>query len=293
MKSKQSISTADMVAAIRAMHLLHYHPAVFSDPYAIYLTSPALRRVCQIRFFQWLLGRKIISNSLRPISAQVLSRAKYTEGKLESGVSKGISQYVIISAGFDSFCIRRPEFSAGLQIYEIDHPATQQVKRERLMQILGSPAEGVEFLAVDLEKEKISDALSASAFCKEKRAFFSWLGTIPYLSEEAVFTVLRDLASFAERGSEIVFDYSIPIDLLAPEEREALARIMRIIARGGEGIKSFFAPDAFPEDVSRLGYHIFENVSPAELNNKYFMDRSDGLRTHSAAYIIHAEIMKG
>ena len=160
------------------------------------------------------------------------------------------------------------------------------------MEILDSSPGGVEFLAVDLDKRTTADALSDSSFLKDKRAFFSWLGTVPYLSEDVVFNVLRDLASFAARGSEIVFDYSIPTNMWALEERQALLRILRIIERRGEAIKSFFEPDAFQDEISRLGYHIFENISPAELNQKYFLDRSDGLVTHSAAYNIHAEIIK-
>ena len=292
MKYRQRNSTAEATAAMRAAHLLYHQPVIFNDPYALQLTSPALRRVCQNRFFQWLLRKKFISESLRPITAQVVSRAKYAEEKLELAGSKGISQYVIISAGFDSFCLRRPDFSTGLQIYEIDHHATQQIKQKRLMEILDSSPEGVEFLAADLEKQTIANALSDSSFLKDKRAFFSWLGTVPYLSEAAVFNVLRDLASFAARGSEIVLDYSIPTHMWALEERQALVRTLRIIGRRGEPVKSFFEPDAFPDEVSRLGYLIFENISPAELNKKYFLDRSDGLVTHSAAYNIHAEIIK-
>ena len=292
MKYKQRHSTAEATAAMRAVHLLYHQPVVFNDPYALQLTSPALRRVCQNRFFRWLLKRKSISESLRPITAQVVSRAKYAEEKLEQAVSKGLSQYVIISAGFDSFCLRRPDFSAELQIYEIDHPVTQQIKQKRLLEIIDYSPEGVNFLAVNLEKRSITDALSDSSFKKDERAFFSWLGTVPYLSEDAVFNVLHDLASFAARGSEIVFDYSIPAYMWALEERQALVRILRIIERWGEPIKSFFKPNIFPDDVSRLGYHIIENISPAELNKKYFLDRSDDLVTHSAAYNIHAEITK-
>lgn len=290
MRNRQSSSTADFVAVMRAMHLLHHRPVVFDDPYALQLTSPGLRWVCQNRFFQWLLTRRFFSGGLRPITAQVVSRAKYTEGKLEQAVSKGISQYVIISAGLDSFCLRRPGFSAGLQIYEIDHPATQQVKLNRLMEIFGSSPKGVEFLPIDLEKQTITDVLSTSSFCKDERAFFSWLGTVPYLSEESVFEVLRQLASFAVRGSEIVFDYAIPASMWAVEDRQGLTRIMRIIGYRGEALKSFFEPHTFPDEVSRLGYRIIEHISPAELNKKYFADRSDGLATHSAAYNIHAEI---
>jgi methyltransferase (TIGR00027 family) len=292
MKHKQRNSTAEATAAMRATHLLYHQPVVFDDPYALQLTSSTLRRVCQNRLIGWLLRRKFISKSLRPITAQVVSRAKYAEEKLEQAASKGIFQYVIISAGFDSFCLRRPDFSVDLQIYEIDHPVTQQIKRKRLMEISKSDLKGVEFLAVDLEKQTIAEALSRSSFSKDERAFFSWLGTIPYLSEDAVYTVLRDLAAFAARGSEIVFDYSIPTYLWPSEERQALGRIMRIIERRGEPIKSFFEPDALSDKVSQLGYRIFENISPTELNKNYFSGRSDGLVTHSAAFNLHAEIIK-
>jgi len=152
--------------------------------------------------------------------------------------------------------------------------------------------EGVDFLAADLEKQTIADTLANSSFIKSERAFFSWLGTVNYLSEDAVFNVLHGLASFAARGSEIVFDYSIPTSMWAPKERQALGKILRIIERRGEPVKSFFEPEAFADEVSHLGYHVLENISPAELNRKYFSGRSDGLVTHSAAYNVHAAIIR-
>jgi methyltransferase (TIGR00027 family) len=290
MKNKQRYSTARATAAIRAMHLLYDQPVVFKDPYALQFTSPAFRRVCRSRFFPWLLRRRLISSMLQPISAQVLSRAKYCEEKLEQAVSRGISQYVIIGAGFDSYCLRRPDFSADLRIYEIDHPTTQQMKRKRLMEILESSPSQVEFLAVDLETQTISDALSGSSFSKDEKAFFSWLGTVPYLSEDAVFDVLHHLASFAANGSEIVFDYLIPTHLMTQEERRVLGRAMRMTERWGEPVKSSFEPDTFPSKLSQLGYHVVDNQSPAEQNRKHFVDRSDNLKTHSAAYNIHLAI---
>jgi methyltransferase (TIGR00027 family) len=207
-------------------------------------------------------------------------------------VSKGIFRYVIIGAGFDSFCLRRPNFSADLRIYEVDHPVTQRIKRKRLKEILKSSPKDVELLAIDLEKQTISDALSGSSFLKDERAFFSWLGTIPYLSEDAVFAILRDLSYFAAHKSEIVFDYLIPTYNMTLEDRQALGKGMRIIERWGEPVKSCFDPDTFPDEVSHLGYRIFENQSPEEVNKRYFSDRSDNLMVHSAAFIAHAEIIK-
>jgi methyltransferase (TIGR00027 family) len=290
MKREQRFSTAEITAAIRAMHLLYDQPVVFDDPYALQLTSPTLRRVCRSRFAQWVLNRRLVSGTYRPISAQVLSRAKYAEEKLEQAVSKGISQYVIIGAGFDSFSLRRPDFAADLRIYEIDHPVTQRIKRQRLGEIQGSSPRGVEFIAIDLEKRTIADALSGASFLKEEKAFFCWLGTVPYLSEDAVFEVLRDLARFAAHRSEIVLDYLIPASRMTLNDRQALGRGMLIIERWGEPVESVFDPDAFPEDISYLGYRISENLSPDELNERYFSDRSDNLAAHSAAYIVHAAI---
>jgi methyltransferase (TIGR00027 family) len=279
---------------MRATHLMFYQPVVFDDPFAFQLMSPSLQRVTQNHFFQWLFQRNFIFKSLRlqSISAQVLVRAKYAEEKLEEAVAKGITQYVIISAGLDSFCLRRPEFSTHLQIYEIDHPATQQIKQKRLKPIMESFPPNVEFISVDLEKQTISNALSSSSYLKEKRAFFSWLGTVPYLSEEAIFKVLGELSTFATQGSEIVFDYLIPTDFWAPDERQALLRIMRIIGRWGEAVKTYFAPDTFLSDLNHLGYNVIGNLSPLELNKLYFSNRSDGLMTHSAAYLIHAKIVR-
>lgn len=287
---EQWYSTARATAAIRAMHLLYDQPVVFNDPYAIQFTSPAFRRVCRSRFLPWLLRRRFISGVLQPVSAQVLSRARYSEEKLEQAVSKGVSQYVIIGAGFDSFCIRRPDFSSSLRIYEIDHPTTQHMKQKRLVEILDSPLKQTEFLAVDLERQTIADALLGSSLSQDEKAFFSWLGTVPYLSEDAVFSVLRQVASFAANGSEVAFDYLIPTHLMTEEERRVLARGMRMIKRWGEPVQSFFRPDTLPDQISHLGYRVLDNQSPVEQNRQYFSDRSDNLKTHSGAYNMHVAV---
>jgi methyltransferase (TIGR00027 family) len=197
----------------------------------------------------------------------------------------------ICGAGFDTFCIRRPEFSSALRIYELDHPATQRMKQERIMELAEYPLHDVEFIAVDLEKETISDALSGSSFSKVEKAFFSWLGTVPYLTEDAVINALDHLASFAADGSEIVFDYLIPKDSMSDDEKRVMDKAMRIIERWGEPVTTYFDPDALRDKVSPLGYCVLENQSPAEQNARYFSDRSDNLQCHSAAYNIHLTII--
>lgn len=68
-------------------------------------------------------------------SSLFVSRAKYTEDKLEAAVAMGVCQYVILGAGMDTFAFRRPELVKSLEIFEVDHPATQASKRQRLSEL--------------------------------------------------------------------------------------------------------------------------------------------------------------
>lgn len=254
------------------------------------LTSAGWRRICENRFLYWPLLEKAMG-SLRPVACQVLSRARYAEDCLEEAVAEGIERYVIIGAGLDSFALRRPDVSSRLEVYELDHPDSQRAKRDRLASLGQEIPEQLEFVPIDFEAGSVETALVESSFSREKRAFFSWLGTVPYLTEEAVYSVLAALSSVASAGSQLVFDYGVPDDLQDDTDRRAVARLRRFTARRGEPLVSLFEPAALCERVSNLGYRVLENLAPAEQNRRYFSDRSDGLRTLSGSYYLRLSVV--
>jgi methyltransferase (TIGR00027 family) len=229
--------------------------------------------------------------SLRPTAGQVLSRARYAEDCLEEAVGEGIEQYVIVGAGLDSFALRRPDLASRLTVFELDHPDTQNAKRERLAALGHELPDALEFVPINFEIETVDGALAKSSFSDDKRAFFSWLGTVPYLSEEAIFSALAAVSSVASAGSQLVFDYVVPDDLLDDVDRRTAARLRRFTARRGEPIVSFFQPAALCERVSKLGYRVLENLAPAEQNRRYFSDRSDGLTTSAASYYMRLSVV--
>lgn len=231
--------------------------------------------------------------TLRPVAGQVLSRARYAEDCLEEAVAEGIGQYVIIGAGLDSFALRRPDLVSRLAVFELDHPDTQRAKRERLASLGHELPDRLEFVPIDFEAEAVDAALSRSSFSGESRAFFSWLGTVPYLSEDAVFSVLAELSSVASAGSQLVFDYAVPEDLLGNEDRRTVARLRRFTARRGEPLLTFFKPAVLFKRVSGLGYRVVENLGPAEQNRRYFSNRSDGLGTLAGSYYLHLSVAGG
>lgn len=163
MKETQRSRTAEAAAAVRAAHLLHDRPVILADPFAIRLTSHTWRLICRSALLHWLVVRKLLS-PLRPVHGQILGRARYAEEKLEEAVRQGVSQYVILGAGLDSFALRRADLSSTLRIYEVDHAATQRSKRNRLTDLCLPVPDNLEFVPVDLEHGSLRDALAASTY---------------------------------------------------------------------------------------------------------------------------------
>ena len=105
-----------------------------------------------------------------------LGRSRYTEDSLEKAVEQGVKQYVILGAGFDTFAFRCPEILEKLQVYEVDHPATQAFKRSRLAEAGWELPPQLHFVPVDFEQESLAEALTRSSYDPQAPSFFSWLG---------------------------------------------------------------------------------------------------------------------
>jgi methyltransferase (TIGR00027 family) len=291
MKAKQPSRTADAVAAVRAAHLLHDRPIVFEDPFAIDLTSLPWRMVAKSRLLYWLVAKKILGGQ-RPVHAQILARSRYAEDQLQKAIAVGVTQYVLLGAGLDSFALRRRDLATIMRVYELDHPVSQMTKRKRLARLRVDVPENLEFVPVDFEKETLIDALARSSYMRERPAFFSWLGTTVYLTREAVMNTLGSLVTFAAPGSEIVLSYVIPLELVEPADRAVLDRVARFAARRGEPWITFFDPFTFPQEVSALGFEFVENLSPREQEARYFAGRADDLHTLSDAYFGYFRVIR-
>jgi methyltransferase (TIGR00027 family) len=286
MKQDQRSRTAEATAAIRAYHILHDNPIVFEDPFAIQLTSPTWRLICGSRILAWLVMRKILG-ALRPAGAYVLGRSRYAEDQLEKAIREGVDQYVLVGAGLDSFALRRQDLATRLKVYELDHPASQDSKRNRLAQLNISSPKNLMFISVDFENESISDALEKSSFSRERRTFFSWLGTTGYLSRVAVFRTLESILSCAAPGSEIVFDYDISKEFVDSADLLMIEKVERFTARRGEPLISSFDPKTFPQEVCNLGFELVENLSPKKQEERYFYGRKDNFRPSPSSYLAH------
>ncbi len=288
MKKEPSI-TAERAAYERAKLLFFDDPIIFEDSFAIEFISPLRRRFLKNPVVA-LLMRSRLYRRFRPVRASVAARSHYTEDKLEKAIAQGMTQYVIMGAGFDSFALRRRDLCEDIRVFELDHPATQKAKKERLSELHIELPKNLEFIPVDFERETIAEVLKRSSYFHELPAFFSCLGTLPFLTRNAISKTLRSLTSVAAPGSEIIFDYRIPDALISPKDLKRVDKNRRFAARHGEPIITLFDPFVLVTEMENLGLELIENLSPNEQNVMYFANRKDNLIPSGATYFAHFRV---
>jgi methyltransferase (TIGR00027 family) len=284
MKEDRPSATAQRVALRRAAHQILDKPKVFDDPLALRIVGQESALALQTDPYQSEATR--LSPYLRAFMA---ARSRYAEDELALAVGRGVRQYVILGAGFDTFVYRNPYPEGALRVFEVDHPATQAWKRARLEEVgLPLPVD-LTFAPVDFERQTLADGLRDVGYDPSLSAFFSWLGVTPYLTTEEVITTLRFIAS-APIGSGVVFDYAILPSLLTPDQRLVFDALANRVASAGEPWRTFFDPVELTKDLRAMGFGHVEDIGPAEINARYFKDRADGLRVGSLSHLMNARV---
>jgi methyltransferase (TIGR00027 family) len=299
MEEGRPSATATIAAMMRAAHLvLDNDPKIFEDSLALPLSGVENEAALQerLRAIETEMARRstpeFAQAFLRYNRAGASLRQRYTEDELGKAVERGVAQYVILGAGLDSFAYRRPDLIGVLQVFEVDHPATQQWKRARLQELHLTPPSNLTFIPLNFEQQTLAEGLRAGGHRPELPTFISWLGVTQYLTEEAVFNTLQYVASLAP-GSEIVFQYVVPEVLLDDESRRLLAMFQAGAAARGEPWLSLFEPSALIARVKELGFSQVWNFGPEEANARYFAGRTDGLRASPMHHLMKGQVGNG
>jgi methyltransferase (TIGR00027 family) len=266
----------------RAAHQIYdAQPLVFPDPFAVSILGPEyLPEIERTRF-------KLHKPHSVALRAHMVVRSRYAEDLLARAVSNGVRQYVLLGAGLDTFAYRNP--FPHLHVFEVDHPATQQWKRE-LLSASGTaiPASGIAipaskitipssltYVPVDFEHQQLATQLTAAGFDSSRPAFFAWLGVVPYLTHAAFRSTLALIASCAT-GSGIVMDYGQPRSALPHLEQLGHDSLASRVQLAGEPFQLFFTPHQMAAELT--GFRNIEDLGATELNARYFTGRTDNLK---------------
>ena len=261
METGQPSRTARAAAAHRAVHQVIEKGLIFADPLAI----PILGDV------EALVREADQNPHRRAMRIFIAARTRFAEDALATAVAKGVRQLVVLGAGLDTYAYRSA-MRDRLRIFEVDRPATQAWKRQRLAEA-GIPLPGaLTFVPVDFERETLGDGVVAAGFDPAQRSFFTWLGVVPYLTEEAVFVTLRFIGSLPG-GAQVVFDYSNPPDSLSAEMRAVHDMRAAHVAEVGEAWVSYFESEALAAKLMTLGFTEIEDLGPPRIAARYFPQR--------------------
>jgi methyltransferase (TIGR00027 family) len=272
--------TAYRVAVRRAVHQIIDHPNVLHDPIAVAIVgADAVTNA---------VTNNAKSDRFPSLRAFVVARSRYAEDELAQSIRNGVTQYVVLGAGLDTFAYRNP--FENLRVFEVDHPATQAWKREKLNVANIPIPSNLTFVPVNFEMETIRGGLQSAGFDASAKTFFSWLGVTPYLTREA-FDATVHLVAAMPAGSGIAFDYTLARSSLNFQERMALDALSSRVASAGEPFQLFFETPRLVEDLRRAGFDHIEDLPPSEINARYFSNRADGLKISGGlAHLIGARV---
>ncbi|MBP2704185.1 class I SAM-dependent methyltransferase [Microbispora sp. RL4-1S] len=275
--------TALTAAAARAAHLIvDDEPLIFRDTLAYELLGDAAETLVH---YHRANGAHPVLASAR---AAVVTRARYTEDRLEEGVGRGVGQYVILGAGLDSFALRSP-LAQRVQIFEVDHPATQEWKRARFDKAGIAIPPTLTFVPADFESRSPADALVAAGFDPTRPALVAWLGVVMYLTRDAVDGTLAMIAGFAP-GTEIVLDYMLPEELRDARGQSYVEQVMPFAAERGEAWLSFFGPEEMASLLGAHGFEVIEHAGQRESVDQSLWRRPDALAPSRLSVLTHARL---
>jgi methyltransferase (TIGR00027 family) len=282
--NEENLGTAEGAVLGRALHTRLSKPPVLHDTWAIHLLSPEGRE--QVLSAESERGAQTGGFDSLPILAAGVGCLRYAEDEVERCALRGIRQYGILGAGFDTFALRRGDL--GMQVFEIDHPDVQALKRERVAQADAKPTSLPEYVPIDFETTRLSEALAKSSYDSSAPAVFSWMNTLPYLTVEATRATLEELGRVTAAGSRLVVNYSARV-ALSQEQKDYFAQLKAVMESSGEPYSSNWAPEDFEACLAESGFRVVEHATEDDLTRRYFQGRSDGLKPGLPVRAVTAE----
>ena len=277
MKPNEPSRTALIIARQRAAHQVLDHGSILYDPFAT-----KILREDETDGLEFANEHPLASIG-RLFTA---ARSRIAEDAASRAVERGIRQIVILGAGLDTFALRNPHGPQQIRIYEVDHPATQAWKRQRLAEAQIALPPWLILVAVDFERDDVAAKLVAASFPQNSPAFFTWLGVLPYLIRDAIDRTLDYISSIP--NSEVVFDYLEPPEAFSEELRPVETERTEQLKKIDERSVSRFEPAGIAAILRSHGFCAIEDIDFQEIASR-FGGAVQGLAPgHAGVHVVHA-----
>lgn len=272
-QAREPESTAVRVALWRALHVeIDPPPHVLEDEIGLQVVAPD---------DGWRARPDMDPPGTRGFRASIVARARFIEDLVAEQSGRGVTQYILLGAGLDTFAQRCPEIASRMRVFEVDQPGPQAWKRQRLTELGFGVPDWLRLVPVNFEQNgSWWQELAVAGFDPGRPAVVASTGVSMYLSKDATAATLRQLAGLAP-GSTLAMTFLLPRDLLDDADRAGLQAADQGARASGTPFVSLYAPQEMLAMAREAGFADARHVSGASLGERYFAGRSDGLRPSS------------
>ena len=271
MQDGKASQTAQYIAFCRALET-HEQPArrLFNDPFAFALLSGSYRMFARLAHLP-ILGKLVYAllDLGWPYSrSSAVMRTRAIDDLVRDAIRSGARQLVLLGAGFDSRGCRLDE-TGEIEVFEVDHPATQRVKKERLHACMGKLPTNIRYVAIDFERDALEAKLIESGYNPAVQTVVVWEGVIDYLTESAVQSTLAVLARLLAPSSLLIFTYTDKGALDGSKAFPGARRWRSWSSVSGEPFLFGFNPDTLADVLKPYRFQLQSDASTEEIARRY------------------------
>jgi methyltransferase (TIGR00027 family) len=198
------------------------------------------------------------------------ARTRFFDRVVTGAIGRGMGQVVVGAAGYDGRAWRYAK--PGVRWFEVDYPATQRDKRERLER-LGIDTRQVRFVEADFTRDPVADLLLEAGLDPARPGLFLLEGVAVYLDPAVLEAVLSQFRQAARAGSRLAISVS-----RSGADGEARSRFQRAVAALGEPARSVLEAAEAEELLGRTGWRVVASAEPENPEDPEAAARRERLR---------------
>lgn len=265
MDGKNNVSkTAMLIASLRALACYEEDPPIHGDDYMAEMFLPDEKRIP----LKAIENRPVIKKAIPDgLYEYVIARTKYFDELFLRYLNLHIPQIVFLGAGYDSRAYRFKNQINNSVIYEVDTPATQEMKLQILKDNDVKIHNNVMYVATDLEKNELFQKLYNAGFQSSLQTLYIWEGVTFYLTPKSVDSMLSLLKQHSSSESILSFDF---------QHRDNENTLINTGLKD-ENVKFGLNTQECNKYLHGLGYSVIEKLNSEEMCNRY-LTMTDGKR---------------
>jgi len=276
MVTNKASYTAGVMAAHRAIEMVRPpEERVCQDPFAFHFLSPEFAAILKNRE-QLLTLAKDSAQKLPGINGAVVARTRFIDEIVIQHLEEGVAQIIILGAGYDSRAYRIEGIKEKVTVFEVDHPSTQQIKIQKIFEVLREKPRHVKYVPMDFIKDDLGACLRKSDYDPKKRSLFVMEGLTFYLPAETLDSILAFIAKQSGPQSAVVFDYLPPSVINGTSDRPEVKNSWIEVQRAGEQYRFGLESNELSAFLAQRGFTLKNNVNAPDCKRMYF--RGQGLQ---------------